>query len=103
MDLKFLMNALLIVTYSLILVLALDTSEEMTSRFKSLKCIAKNKTIMEYKYSRVKMFSRTSAGLAINMTFHQPINRIDCVFRKPSEINFTKLQLFDYCLMNKII
>lgn len=54
---------------------ALDTSEEMKSRIKTMKCVAKNKTIMEFKYCRAKVFSRDSSGIAINITFHQPVTR----------------------------
>jgi Protein of unknown function (DUF1091) len=45
------------------------------SRFKSLKCSAKNETIVEFKFCRVKVFSRTSSGLAVNVTFKESLKR----------------------------
>lgn len=39
------------------------------SRFKSMKCVSKNQTIVQFKYCRVKVFSRTSSALAINITY----------------------------------
>lgn len=45
------------------------------SRFKSMKCVSKNQTIMEFKYCRVKVFSWNSSGLAINMTYNMKLGK----------------------------
>lgn len=44
--------------------------EYQRSRFKSMKCISNNKTLLSFRYCRVKV-SRNSSGLAINMTLHK--------------------------------
>lgn len=52
-----------------------NPDEKQRSTFKNLKCILKNKTLLEFKYCRVKVYSRNSSGLAVNITFNQTIKR----------------------------
>jgi hypothetical protein len=52
--------------------LLLDNPDEITrSRFTNMKCVSKNKTIMDFRYCRVKVFSRNSSALAINLTLYK--------------------------------
>lgn len=48
--------------------------EFQRSRFKSMKCISENTSIIKFTYCRVKV-TRNSSGLAINMTFHPRLQR----------------------------
>lgn len=48
--------------------------EYQRHRFKSLKCISENRTVIDFRYCRVKV-TRNSSGFAINMTLHQKLQR----------------------------
>lgn len=47
-------------------------SKDQSARFKSMQCIAHNKSIVEFKYCRVRV-ARDSSWLSINITAHQEI------------------------------
>lgn len=49
-------------------------AHEQSFRFKSMKCITKNASIVEVRYCRVKV-SRNSSTLSINITAHQRIGK----------------------------
>lgn len=47
-------------------------SNDQSVRFKSMQCISHNKSLVEFKYCRVKV-ARKSSWLSINITAHQDI------------------------------
>lgn len=48
--------------------------EYQRSRFKSLKCISQNQSIVTFKYCRIKV-TRTSSMVAVNFTFYPKVDK----------------------------
>lgn len=71
-------------------------------RFKSLKCISENASIIEFKYCRVK-FSRNSTAYAVNITAHRmlqkPLNARLSISYKYGQIyrEVFKVNAFEIC------